>query len=584
MSRARIAFQPGCVVMHRLLAAALLLIMFSAPSPASERDWVDCNAENAEQSIAGCTRIIMDRKEASNIIAIAYNNRGVAFKSKSDNFHAFADYTEALRLNPSYARAFYNRGLAYVDIGAPALALADYDAAVQIEPNYTKALASRGILLAEHDAIDESLDDFDNVFKLEKKIDLPLNTQQDLAKKIILGARLDSKSTQPDREMLLLRVVTALGLEDSELLYDRAVKQMDLGGYNQAIVDLNESIKHSATNGQYYAVRCLVYINIGNLQHAASDCDSALHFSPANGFTYAIRGMLNLNRARLPEAEQDLNQAIQLSPGSGAKQFSPWLEASYVKRAQVYEKLGQRNKAIADYKTAAAIVPPPGAESDAEAHQAALNALKRLSPGPGKEADQPAQPIPPNKEPKEVVQTKSEVANARDDIVGTAITSFTTSDNRDIWGQDIIQADGTIGFASPDINACASQCLSMTSCVAVSFDRWYSKCYPKSDAAISIMDVQSTIAIKKPLPLPRLSTLQQTMQVVRNVRLGSDAIASKRVASFDACRDTCASELRCIAFTFLKSVKTANCELFALTHAPEKDASSDSGYKYQAQQ
>ena len=80
---------------------------------------------------------------------------------------AFGDYTEALRLNPAYARAYYNRGLAHVQAGSLARALDDFDAAIQLSPDYAKALASRAILLAGSDSIDEALADFE---KLEASI------------------------------------------------------------------------------------------------------------------------------------------------------------------------------------------------------------------------------------------------------------------------------------------------------------------------------------------------------------------------------------------------------------------------------
>jgi Flp pilus assembly protein TadD len=39
---------------------------------------------------------------------------------------AIADYTEAIRVDPSYADAYYNRGAAYEKLGQTADAEADY--------------------------------------------------------------------------------------------------------------------------------------------------------------------------------------------------------------------------------------------------------------------------------------------------------------------------------------------------------------------------------------------------------------------------------------------------------------------------
>jgi tetratricopeptide (TPR) repeat protein len=60
-------------------------------------------------------RAIADYDEAIRLDpkdAMAYYNRGLAFKAKSDLARAIANYTEAIRLDRNYAKAYYNRGLA----------------------------------------------------------------------------------------------------------------------------------------------------------------------------------------------------------------------------------------------------------------------------------------------------------------------------------------------------------------------------------------------------------------------------------------------------------------------------------------
>ena len=44
--------------------------------------------------------------------AIAFHNRGLAYRAKGDLVRAIADYDEAIRLDPKYALAFNNRGIA----------------------------------------------------------------------------------------------------------------------------------------------------------------------------------------------------------------------------------------------------------------------------------------------------------------------------------------------------------------------------------------------------------------------------------------------------------------------------------------
>ena len=76
--------------------------------------------------------------------AEAFNNRGVARKSKGDLEGAIADYSEALRLNPQDALAFNNRGNARKNQGDLEGAIADYSEALRLNPQDTDAFTGRG--------------------------------------------------------------------------------------------------------------------------------------------------------------------------------------------------------------------------------------------------------------------------------------------------------------------------------------------------------------------------------------------------------------------------------------------------------
>ncbi|NJK33974.1 MAG: tetratricopeptide repeat protein, partial [Oscillatoriales cyanobacterium SM2_2_1] len=66
--------------------------------------------------------------------------------------HAGANYrgaidcrSEAIRLNPDYARAYYNRALAKSDLGDKEGAIADYSEAIRLNPDHAYAYNNRGV-------------------------------------------------------------------------------------------------------------------------------------------------------------------------------------------------------------------------------------------------------------------------------------------------------------------------------------------------------------------------------------------------------------------------------------------------------
>lgn len=71
--------------------------------------------------------------------AIAYYERGIAYKAKGDNDRAIADYTEAIQVDPRYAEAYFSRGLLLFYGGSLAQAQADLKQANELNPKYAYA-------------------------------------------------------------------------------------------------------------------------------------------------------------------------------------------------------------------------------------------------------------------------------------------------------------------------------------------------------------------------------------------------------------------------------------------------------------
>ena len=75
--------------------------------------------------------------------AKAYNTRGNAYYHRHQYERAIQDYTEAIRLDPQLAAAFYNRGIAYKNLGLER-AIQDYTEAIRLNPQDAVAYNNRG--------------------------------------------------------------------------------------------------------------------------------------------------------------------------------------------------------------------------------------------------------------------------------------------------------------------------------------------------------------------------------------------------------------------------------------------------------
>jgi hypothetical protein len=164
-----------------------------------------------------------------------------------------------------------------------------------------------------------------------------------------------------------------------------------------------------------------------------------------------------------------------------------------------------------------------------------------------------------------------------------ALSKFSRKENRDIDGHDILSANGKPGIPGIDIQACATRCVQEKTCKAFSFDRWNGWCFLKDAIATSRLDPGSTIAVKQQYALPNASTVPAQMRDSLKRRFRDDPILQRRTNDFPQCKKACEDEFKCVAFSFLKSVGTAenNCQMFKLSKGYYFDPTSDSGFKEQ---
>ena len=72
-------------------------------------------------------------------LALAYNNRGDAYRDLGQYQRAIQDYNEAIRLDPQLALAHNNRGNAYKDLGQHQKAIQDYNRNSPYQAAWTQA-------------------------------------------------------------------------------------------------------------------------------------------------------------------------------------------------------------------------------------------------------------------------------------------------------------------------------------------------------------------------------------------------------------------------------------------------------------
>jgi tetratricopeptide (TPR) repeat protein len=98
---------------------------------------------------------------------MAYNNRGIVYKSLGNYRQAIEDYNEAIRLKADLHQAYYDRGIIYGQHGQYQLAIKDYNKAIGLNPDYLEAYNNRGTVYMKMGIYQKALEDFNEAIRLK---------------------------------------------------------------------------------------------------------------------------------------------------------------------------------------------------------------------------------------------------------------------------------------------------------------------------------------------------------------------------------------------------------------------------------
>jgi tetratricopeptide (TPR) repeat protein len=157
------------------LQVSVVLALLNAASAQAPRGWNRCvGHESPDLVIEGCSEIIEEGQQAPTILALAHNNRGVAYKIKGEYDLALGDYDQAIQLNPNAASHYNNRGIIYRLKHDYDRAIADYDEAIWLKSDYVAAFYNRALAYVDKGGYDHALADFGVVLQLKPKNALAL--------------------------------------------------------------------------------------------------------------------------------------------------------------------------------------------------------------------------------------------------------------------------------------------------------------------------------------------------------------------------------------------------------------------------
>jgi len=232
---------------------------------------------------------------------------GIDEAGRDDTNKAIETFNQALRINSQYPEALYNRGLAYLKKNDNLKAEQDFLAAIAAKPDYGEAYLELG--------------------------------------SIYLGKGEDQKAEEQFQQALRLNPrlqKASIGL--GHIYTDKGDLEKALSYYNEVIpADLSTD---KNTPPLAYVGRGSAYLKKGEVESAIKDFNKALDLDPTLFDAYYNRGSAYLQRGR----QGDFRSAA--SDFAKATEFRRDDAGTFLNLAVASQKLGEREKAIANYQRA----------------------------------------------------------------------------------------------------------------------------------------------------------------------------------------------------------------------------------------
>lgn len=302
-------------------------------------------------------------------------NRGLIFR---DPYKAVGNFTQAIQLEPNWAKAYYHRGIVYLyHIEDEQQALKDFEQAINCHPPYAAAYFERGLFRYLSEDQQGAINDLSEAIRFQPDNAKAYCRAEVYYRRAVAYEDLGESQKAINDYMQVFQICRGVCKEDEkEVIQDLQVMELDPnlalayyrgvaryyisddrieregytieGEINQhlppelivtiesSIEDLSEAIRLAPNFADAY-----YYRGHASGDEADEDFTQAIRFNPQFASAYYYRGCLRTGENK-EGAIEDFNQAIQHN-----QDFA--LLAHY-RRGLLYSELGEEKKAIDDYR------------------------------------------------------------------------------------------------------------------------------------------------------------------------------------------------------------------------------------------
>jgi tetratricopeptide (TPR) repeat protein len=245
--------------------------------------------------------------------AKAFNLRGLAYFELNQHGRAISDFDQVIRLNKNDAKIYSDRGYVYAHLKQFDRAIADYNQSISLDPDYADTYGHRGSAYGNLKQFERAIADFNHAISLDPNLEQNnawLYRDRGLAYKML---------EQFDRAIADFDQAILINPKDTEAYNRRGRTYVELKQFDRAVSDFDQSIKLNSNNAIAYNYRGVAYGELKQFSLAMADFDEAIRLDQKYAWAYSNRGFLYLDLNSDKKACADLKKACTLELCSGYK-------------------------------------------------------------------------------------------------------------------------------------------------------------------------------------------------------------------------------------------------------------------------
>lgn len=291
-----------------------------------------------------------------------YSDRAEIYFAQKKYAQADDEYKKMIKLNPGSLTAYMGLGRNLKEKGKYEEAIKQFNYVISLDENYSDAYAFRADAYNQMKKYDEATSDIISTFLLKddqiKAVRLMIRLDNE-AKQMLVSKMKAEMVKSPDKVVWPFYIgeviESTFDYKGAIPYYDKALSldfspsfsrrlsycYRSLAAYDEAMKYNDLTIRLDSSKYDELVSKAFLYAGKGDLKSAISTMDEYVKKRPDRSYSYRERAMVKMYNKQYEDALEDLDLAVTLAPKS---------MRCYYCRARIYDMLGKKDKAEADYK------------------------------------------------------------------------------------------------------------------------------------------------------------------------------------------------------------------------------------------